>query len=229
MNANIFEKANQIIRACDAAYLGVIDEDGFPSVLTVSIVKSENIREIYFTTNIGSNKEKRLRMNNSASICFRSENNNITLVGTAEILTDQKTKSACWQDWFINHYSGGETDPAYCVIKLTTKRASLWIDFESAEFRMEELMKVQSRCGLLCSWCTYKESDGCGGCIETNGHPFHGECHIAVCCQNKGFSHCGECPDIPCELLKEYSYGDSEHCDNPKCARIEICKCWKNS
>ena len=27
----------------------------------------------------------------------------------------------------------------------------------------------------------YKETCGCGGCIETNGHPFHGECPVAVC------------------------------------------------
>jgi hypothetical protein len=30
------------------------------------------------------------------------------------------------------------------------------------------------------------ESHGCGGCIETNGHPFHGECPIAICRQEKG-------------------------------------------
>ena len=51
-------------------------------------------------------------------------------------------------------------------------------------------------------------------CIGTNGHPFHGECPVAVCCQNKGFVHCGECPDIPCELLTQYSC-DPEHGDTP--------------
>ena len=41
MNANIFERANQIIQTCDAAYLGVIDEDGYPSVSTASPIKPE--------------------------------------------------------------------------------------------------------------------------------------------------------------------------------------------
>lgn len=85
---------------------------------------------------------------------------------------------------------------------------------------------VDSRCGLHCSECEYKESCGCGGCIETNGHPFHGECPIAVCCQIKGFIHCGECPDIPCEQLYAYSYLDKEHGDNPPGARVEQCKRW---
>ena len=84
---------------------------------------------------------------------------------------------------------------------------------------------IDSRCGLHCTGCEYKESCGCGGCIETNGHPFHGECPVAVCCQNKGIVHCGECPDIPCELLTQYSC-DSEHGDNPHGARIEQCKKW---
>ena len=56
---------------------------------------------------------------------------------------------------------------------------------------------IDSRCGLHCTTCTYKEPCGCGGCIETNGHPFHGACPVAQCCQEKGFYHCGECPELP--------------------------------
>ncbi|MCX8130241.1 MAG: DUF3795 domain-containing protein [Clostridia bacterium] len=82
---------------------------------------------------------------------------------------------------------------------------------------------VESRCGLLCSECSYKEPCNCGGCVETNGHPFHGECPVAVCCQNKGHSHCGQCAEMPCKQLYEYSYHE-EHGDNG--ARIEMCKKW---
>ena len=133
MNTAIIEKANQIIKTCDAAYFGVIDEDGYPSVSTVSPTGTESIHEVFFTTNIGGNKEKRLRKSSRASICFRSGNDNITLVGDAEILTDQEIKSRMWQEWFISHYPGGEADPNYIVVKLTTKRVSLWVDFEIAE------------------------------------------------------------------------------------------------
>ena len=252
MNANILAKANKIIKTCDAAYLGVIDEDGFPSVCAVSPIKTENILEIFFSTNIGSNKEKRLRKSNRASICFRSGGNNITLVGEAEIITDQKIKSEYWLDWFKDHYAGGETDPNYCIIKFTTRRVSLWVDNESAEFTIDELLTVQSRCGLLCKWCTYRESHGCGGCVETNGNPFHGECPVAKCCQDKGYAHCGECGYLPeecadpdckkidangfyecggckntsCDKLYPYSYKDPGHGDNPPGARVEVCRAW---
>ena len=229
MNANIFEKANQIIKGCDAAYVGVMDENGFPSVSTVSVVKPENIFEAYFTTNADGNKAKRLSKNGRASICYRVDNDNITLVGEAEILTDRETKSRFWVDWFIDHYPGGETDPNYVVIKFTTRRVSLWIDNETAEFTIDGLLTVQSRCGLLCDGCAFRESHGCIGCLALNGKPFWGECLVAMCCQDKGFSHCGECPDIPCDKLRAFSCGDMEHSDKPAGARIAVCRAWAGS
>ena len=87
-------------------------------------------------------------------------------------------------------------------------------------------MKVDSRCGLHCDTCEWKEPCSCGGCIETNGHPFHGECPVAVCCQEKGILHCGLCGAFPCELLMQYS-NDPEHGDTPPGARIEQYKRWK--
>ena len=85
---------------------------------------------------------------------------------------------------------------------------------------------IDSRCGLHCSDCAYREKNNCGGCIETCGHPFHGECPIAVCCQSKGYTHCGECAELPCELLTQYSC-DPECGDKPAGARIDQCKAWK--
>lgn len=85
---------------------------------------------------------------------------------------------------------------------------------------------IDTRCGLRCEGCAFKESHGCKGCIATNGVPFHGECAVAVCCQEKGLMHCGECEDIPCELLTQYSC-DPVHGDDPQGARIEQCKQWR--
>ena len=226
MNANIFAKANHVIRSRDVAYFGVIDENGFPSVSTVSPAKPESIFEVFFTTNADGNKAKRLQRNNRASLCFQVEGDNITLVGEGEILTDQETKSRYWLDWFINHYPGGVDDPNYVVIRLTTKRVSLWVTGEGAEFTIDELLTVQSRCGLLCDGCVFKESHGCTGCMALAGKPFWGECPVAKCCQDKGFGHCGECSDIPCDMLKEFSCGDGEHCDKPAGARIAVCIAW---
>lgn len=85
---------------------------------------------------------------------------------------------------------------------------------------------IDSRCGLHCTGCAWKDSHGCGGCIETKGHPFHGECPIAMCCQAKGHIHCGECDIIPCDKLYAYSYLDPDHGDKPQGARVATCRKW---
>lgn len=95
----------------------------------------------------------------------------------------------------------------------------------SCNHTKEAIFMIDTRCGLSCEGCYYKDAYSCGGCIDTQGHPFHGECPVAICCQDKGFIHCGQCPDMPCELLSQYS-NDPEHGDNPPGARIKQCKIW---
>ena len=141
MNAKLFERANELIRTFACAGFGVIDENGYPSVSAISLSNPENISELYFTTTMDSNKVKRLQKNNKASIHCYTVDNNITLVGEAEIISDQETKSKYWQKWVAlgsDVYAGGVTDPNYCFVRFTTKRASLWIDEEGAEFALEE-------------------------------------------------------------------------------------------
>lgn len=81
--------------------------------------------------------------------------------------------------------------------------------------------KVDTYCGLTCENCEYKEKCNCGGCIATEGKPFHGGCEVAECAKKRKIRFCGECCDFPCELLKRYSF-DKEQGDNG--ARIENCK-----
>ena len=83
---------------------------------------------------------------------------------------------------------------------------------------------VESRCGILCSECEYKEKMGCQGCINIE-KPFWGElCPVKKCCEEKEFLHCGMCSEFPCELLIQYAY-DEEQGDDGK--RIVQCRCWK--
>lgn len=86
--------------------------------------------------------------------------------------------------------------------------------------------RVDSRCGLHCTACLWKESHGCGGCIETQGHPFYGACRIAACCQRREVTHCGECDIIPCNKLFAFSYLDPEHGDKPPGDRVSVCRHW---
>lgn len=62
--------------------------------------------------------------------------------------------------------------------------------------------------------------------METQGHPFHGACPVARCCQEKGVVYCGQCAEGPCGLLEQYAC-DPDHGDDPKGARIVQCWSWR--
>lgn len=84
---------------------------------------------------------------------------------------------------------------------------------------------VESRCGIVCSACEYKEKMGCAGCVNIE-RPFWADngCPLKKCCEGKGHSHCGECGEFPCEQLTKFAY-DKDNGDNGK--RIEQCKVWR--
>ncbi|WP_027702730.1 DUF3795 domain-containing protein [Metaclostridioides mangenotii] len=82
---------------------------------------------------------------------------------------------------------------------------------------------IESRCGILCSECGHKDQVGCKGCVNID-KPFWGDvCPVKSCCEGKKLDHCGECSDLACGLLEQFSY-DKEQGDDGK--RIEQCKVW---
>lgn len=82
---------------------------------------------------------------------------------------------------------------------------------------------IESRCGLLCSKCEYKEPMHCKGCLAME-KPFWGDsCPVKSCCEAKQHRHCGECSEFPCALLNQFSYDENQG-DNGK--RIEQCREW---
>ncbi len=82
---------------------------------------------------------------------------------------------------------------------------------------------IESRCGIICSECTFRETMHCKGCINID-KPFWGEnCPVKSCCEKKDIEHCGTCEKFPCGVLTGFSY-DKEHGDDGK--RINQCKVW---
>ncbi len=81
---------------------------------------------------------------------------------------------------------------------------------------------IESRCGVVCSECDYREQFNCSGCVNI-AVPAWGQCEVKICCENKKLQHCGECDTFPCMQLNQFAY-DAEHGDNG--LRIEQCKKW---
>ena len=82
---------------------------------------------------------------------------------------------------------------------------------------------IETRCGLLCSQCDYREQMKCPGCLQMD-KPYWGErCPDKACCEEKARGHCGQCKSFPCDQLKAFAY-DGEQGDQGQ--RIEQCRRW---
>ena len=121
-------KALELLEKCEIISLASIEENGFPRSVPLSKIKTEGLNTVWFATGTSSEKTQNFAKNNKAGISFFEGGNSVVETGTIEIVTDPETKKALWQDWFIEHFPKGVTDPEYCILKFTGDKATLWID-----------------------------------------------------------------------------------------------------
>lgn len=135
MQEKVIARAAEIIaqntHAGTHCTLALMEPDGYPHAATITAAQSDGIRTLTFGTGLSSNWAKRIANCGRASVCFNSEQYNITLDGDIEVSTDPALKKASWYQGLENHFSGPE-DPAFCVLRFTTKRYSLFVDWQAA-------------------------------------------------------------------------------------------------
>jgi len=123
------QKASAVIDAAPNCALALIETDGFPANSIITVAQHDGLRWATFCTGLGSRRAARLKHSDRASACFCDGANNVTLTGTIEVLTDPEIKKANWYAGLENHFSGPD-DPNFCVLKLTTGRISLFVDWQ---------------------------------------------------------------------------------------------------
>ena len=143
MSEKFIAKASEIIRERTASgeyknqycVLAQEDLDGHLTAAVITPSKSDGIRQLTFcsgTSDTQSNWAKRAERDNRAAVCFASDEYSITLRGKLEILTDPAIKQENWYSGLENHFSGAD-DPNYCVLRFTTEKYKLFIDWEETE------------------------------------------------------------------------------------------------
>jgi len=59
----------------------------------------------------------------------------------------------------------------------------------------------------------FMETNGreCEGCRGPDDKHWSADCHFKKCAPEKGFEHCFECEDLPCEELSKFASQDAPH------------------
>lgn len=134
------EKASKIISERSAfggsenlhCVLAQEDTDGRLTASVITPAKADGIRQITFCTGLNANTSNRARRDPRAAVCFSSDTYSITLRGSLEIVTDTAVKQENWYSGLDHHFSGAD-DPNYCVLRFTTERYKLFVDWEETE------------------------------------------------------------------------------------------------
>ncbi len=132
MNPVVHAKAAEIVAQNTGSgthcILAQTDPEGFPTAAAVTAARAEGLRTLLFCTGLQSSKVLRTRRDARAGVCFASEDYNISLTGTMEIVTDPDIKRAAWYQGLEHHFSGPD-DPGYCVLRFTSKGYNLLVDW----------------------------------------------------------------------------------------------------
>ena len=108
------------------AAIGLIDENGYPTVSAKTIARADGIKWLNFATSPDANAAARIKKDNRASICICSGDFNINLVGKFEIITDSDVKKDNWFAPMAGMWSGPD-DPNFCVLRFNTERYNIFI------------------------------------------------------------------------------------------------------
>lgn len=126
----IKEKAKEMLQRSEVVILTSINEEGYPRPVPMSKIKSEGFSTVWMSTGTNSSKTKDFWVNPKAGLCFSENWNSVALTGEIEIISDEKIKKEMWQDWFINHFPEGVSDPNYILLRFQGNHATFWIDGE---------------------------------------------------------------------------------------------------
>lgn len=122
------EKAAELLQQCEVVTLASVNKEGYPRPVPMSKIAVDGISTIWMSTGANSWKTIDFLANPKAGLCFNEKGDSVALTGEVEVVTDERQKLALWQDWFINHFPGGPTDPNYVLLKFTSNHATYWID-----------------------------------------------------------------------------------------------------
>ena len=116
------------------AFIGSVNEQGYPVIRAMLAPRKIDGNDIYFSTNTSSNKIKQFTANNKACVYFykrgRFKYQGISITGNMQFCTDQPTKDMILSVGDKLFYKKGVTDPDYCVLKFTCKKAEYFCDFK---------------------------------------------------------------------------------------------------
>ncbi|MCL2468055.1 MAG: pyridoxamine 5'-phosphate oxidase family protein [Micrococcales bacterium] len=133
------ETVGNLIDHQSTVFVGSVDADGFPNLKAMLAPRRRvGLREFWLTTNTSSVRVGQFWANPQAAIYFADQRNfrGVMLRGQMEVCEDAATKEMIWRDGDTLYYSGGVTDPDYCVLRFTAQDGRYYANLSSKNFQI---------------------------------------------------------------------------------------------
>jgi general stress protein 26 len=136
----ILEAGKLLIEKSKEAFVGSVDQDGYPNIKAMLKIETEGLRTFWFSTNTPALRVQQFKENPKASVYFADVQayKGIMLLGEMEVLTDYEVRKKMWREGFEIYYPGGIDDPYYCVLKFTAQKARFYYRRPYDTFSIEE-------------------------------------------------------------------------------------------
>ncbi|MGN0797283.1 MAG: pyridoxamine 5'-phosphate oxidase family protein [Christensenellales bacterium] len=132
----LISKAEKLLRKCNVCSVASVSEEGYPRICILMPLKSNSIKEFWFSTGASGTKVRHFKSNSKAGVTFYYGGDSVTLTGDMAIVSDKTIKDSIWQDFLEKHFpNGGKDDNEYCVLHFVAKQATIYVEeeFETIE------------------------------------------------------------------------------------------------
>ena len=137
----IISEIIELRKNAEVAYVGSVNEAGFPQIKCMLVPEHESMKIHYFSTNTSSKRAGQFLKNPKAGVYYCDETNfaGALFTGTMEVCTDHETKAMIWRDGDEMYYPKGVDDEDYCVFKFTAETVNYYHDLSNVTLPIDQL------------------------------------------------------------------------------------------
>lgn len=125
------------------AYIGSVNEEGFPQIKGMLVTEHGDMKTHYFSTNTSSKRAGQFLKNPKACVYYcddtKDKYKGALFTGTIEVCTDHDTKAMIWCSGDEMYYPKGVDDEDYCVFKFTAETVNYYYGLGNVTLSIDQL------------------------------------------------------------------------------------------
>ena len=123
---NLIKECEKLLAKNKICAVSSVTEDGYPRICIMVALKTESIKNFYFSCSASSVKVENYKNNAKAGVTFWYGGDSVTLTGEMTVVNNKTLKDSLWRESLSRHFiNGGKDDPEYCIIKFTSREAKV--------------------------------------------------------------------------------------------------------